>query len=43
MEVITATRPDILSKGGGYTPDGVVDKELVESYGVRVELINFVG
>ena len=42
MEVITTLRPDILVKGGDYTPDGVVGKELVESYGGRVELINFV-
>ncbi len=42
LEVITALRPDILVKGGDYTPEGVVGKELVESYGGRVELINFV-
>ena len=42
LELITALRPDILVKGGDYTPEGVVGKELVESYGGRVELINFV-
>lgn len=42
LEVITALRPDILVKGGDYTPDGVVGRELVESYGGRVELIKFV-
>jgi D-beta-D-heptose 7-phosphate kinase/D-beta-D-heptose 1-phosphate adenosyltransferase len=42
LEVITALRPDILVKGGDYTPEGVVGRELVESYGGRVELINFV-
>ena len=42
MEVITTLRPDILVKGGDYTPEGVVGRELVESYGGRVELINFV-
>jgi D-beta-D-heptose 7-phosphate kinase/D-beta-D-heptose 1-phosphate adenosyltransferase len=42
LKVITALRPDILVKGGDYTPDGVVGRELVESYGGRVELINFV-
>jgi len=42
MEVITTLRPDILVKGGDYTPEGVVGRELVEGYGGRVELINFV-
>ena len=40
--MITALRPDILVKGGDYTPEGVIGRELVESYGGRVELINFV-
>lgn len=42
LELITSLRPDILVKGGDYTPEGVVGRELVESYGGRVELINFV-
>ncbi len=42
LELITALRPDILVKGGDYTPEGVVGKGLVESWGGRVELINFV-
>jgi D-beta-D-heptose 7-phosphate kinase/D-beta-D-heptose 1-phosphate adenosyltransferase len=42
LELITALRPDILVKGGDYTPEGVVGKDLVESYGGRVELITFV-
>ncbi|MDG5467699.1 hypothetical protein P9J64_05105 [Deltaproteobacteria bacterium IMCC39524] len=42
MEVVAAIRPDILVKGGDYTLDSVVDKELVEIYGGRVELIDFV-
>ena len=42
MEVITTLRPDILVKGGDYTPEGVVGKDLVESYGGRVELITLV-
>ncbi len=42
LEVITELKPDILVKGGDYTPEGVVGRELVESYGGRVELINFV-
>lgn len=42
LELITALRPHVLVKGGDYTPDGVVGKDLVESYGGRVELIPFV-
>lgn len=42
LELITALKPQILVKGGDYTPEGVVGKELVESYGGRVELIPFV-
>ncbi len=42
LELITALRPDILAKGGDYTADGVVGKELVESYGGSVELVSFV-
>ena len=40
--MITTLRPDVLVKGGDYTPEGVVGRELVESYGGRVELIDFV-
>lgn len=32
-------QPDILVKGGDYTLDGVVGKEIVESYGGKVEVI----
>lgn len=42
LELIAALKPDILVKGGDYTPEGVVGKELVEAYGGRVELIPFV-
>jgi D-beta-D-heptose 7-phosphate kinase/D-beta-D-heptose 1-phosphate adenosyltransferase len=42
LELISALRPDILVKGGDYDLDGVVGRELVESYGGRVELIQFV-
>jgi D-beta-D-heptose 7-phosphate kinase/D-beta-D-heptose 1-phosphate adenosyltransferase len=42
LELISALRPHILVKGGDYTPEGVVGKEIVESYGGRVELIRFV-
>jgi D-beta-D-heptose 7-phosphate kinase/D-beta-D-heptose 1-phosphate adenosyltransferase len=42
LELITALKPHILVKGGDYTPESVVGKEVVESYGGRVELITFV-
>ena len=42
LELIRTLRPDILVKGADYTPEGVVGKELVESWGGRVELIQFV-
>lgn len=42
LELISVLRPDILVKGGDYSPDDVVGKELVESYGGRVEIVPFV-
>jgi len=42
LELISLLKPDILVKGGDYTPEAVVGRELVESYGGRVELISFV-
>jgi D-beta-D-heptose 7-phosphate kinase/D-beta-D-heptose 1-phosphate adenosyltransferase len=42
LQIITALRPDVLVKGGDYTLDGVVGREVVESYGGRVELVSFV-
>jgi D-beta-D-heptose 7-phosphate kinase/D-beta-D-heptose 1-phosphate adenosyltransferase len=42
LQLIETLRPDILVKGGDYDLDGVVGRELVESYGGRVELIQFV-
>jgi D-beta-D-heptose 7-phosphate kinase/D-beta-D-heptose 1-phosphate adenosyltransferase len=42
LDLIELLRPDILVKGSDYTPDGVVGKELVESWGGRVELIDLV-
>lgn len=42
LELLQQLRPQILVKGGDYQPDQVVGKELVESYGGRVELIQFV-
>jgi len=42
LELITALKPQILAKGGDYTVDGVVGKDVVEAYGGRVELVSFV-
>jgi len=42
LELVSLLRPHVLVKGGDYTPEGVVGKEIVESYGGRVELIQFV-
>jgi D-beta-D-heptose 7-phosphate kinase/D-beta-D-heptose 1-phosphate adenosyltransferase len=42
LRLIETLRPVVLVKGGDYTPEGVVGKDLVESYGGRVELVEFV-
>jgi D-beta-D-heptose 7-phosphate kinase / D-beta-D-heptose 1-phosphate adenosyltransferase len=42
LRLLEALRPHVLVKGGDYTPDKVVGKDLVESYGGRVELVTFV-
>lgn len=42
FELISVLRPDILVKGGDYTPDTVVGRDLVEGWGGRVEIIRFV-
>lgn len=42
LELIRAVRPHVLVKGGDYQPDQVIGKDVVESYGGRVELITFV-
>jgi D-beta-D-heptose 7-phosphate kinase/D-beta-D-heptose 1-phosphate adenosyltransferase len=41
FELIRAVAPDILVKGGDYTPEGVVGRDLVEARGGRVEIIPF--
>jgi D-beta-D-heptose 7-phosphate kinase/D-beta-D-heptose 1-phosphate adenosyltransferase len=41
LELITALRPDILAKGGDYTPETVVGREVVEAGGGRVVLVPF--
>jgi len=42
LPILKRIRPDILVKGGDYTKDQVVGRELVEDYGGRVELISYV-
>jgi len=42
LQLITALKPHILAKGGDYSLEGVVGRDVVESYGGRVELVSFV-
>lgn len=42
LSLIEAVKPMVLVKGGDYTPEGVVGKDVVESYGGRIELVTFV-
>ncbi|MDA8138403.1 MAG: bifunctional D-glycero-beta-D-manno-heptose-7-phosphate kinase/D-glycero-beta-D-manno-heptose 1-phosphate adenylyltransferase HldE [Desulfobacteraceae bacterium] len=42
LQLIEAIRPDILVKGSDYTPDQVVGKAVVESYGGCVKLVDLV-
>ncbi len=42
LSLIEAVLPDVLVKGGDYTLEGVVGREVVEASGGRVELIPFV-
>ena len=39
IEVILATRPDVIVKGGDYTPDTVVGAREVESWGGQVKIV----
>jgi D-beta-D-heptose 7-phosphate kinase/D-beta-D-heptose 1-phosphate adenosyltransferase len=41
LELIRALQPDVLVKGGDYTPETVVGRELVEARGGRLVLIPF--
>jgi D-beta-D-heptose 7-phosphate kinase/D-beta-D-heptose 1-phosphate adenosyltransferase len=42
LHLIATLQPSILVKGGDYTLDGVVGREIVEAAGGRVELVQFV-
>jgi D-beta-D-heptose 7-phosphate kinase/D-beta-D-heptose 1-phosphate adenosyltransferase len=39
LDLVRAIRPDVLVKGGDYTPDTVVGREEVESRGGRVVIV----
>ncbi len=41
LELIRALQPDVLVKGGDYTPETVVGREIVEGRGGRLALIPF--
>ncbi len=41
IELIAAARPDVLIKGGDYSLDGVVGRDLVEGWGGEVRLAPF--
>lgn len=41
LALITALQPDILAKGGDYTPETVVGREVVEARGGRVAILPF--
>jgi len=39
LRLIQAVRPDVLVKGGDYTLDQIVGRDIVERYGGRVEVV----
>ena len=41
LELIQALQPDLLAKGGDYSPEGVVGREVVEARGGRLVLVPF--
>ncbi len=41
LETIKVIRPHVLVKGGDWTPETVIGKELVESYGGKVVIIPY--
>jgi D-beta-D-heptose 7-phosphate kinase/D-beta-D-heptose 1-phosphate adenosyltransferase len=42
LRLIETLKPAVLVKGGDYTPEGVVGKDVVEAGGGRLELVEFV-
>jgi len=43
VKVISLIKPDILVKGGNFTPDEVVGRDIVESYGGEIRIIQLPG
>ncbi|SEA65105.1 D-alpha,beta-D-heptose 7-phosphate 1-kinase [Desulfuromusa kysingii] len=41
LELIRLVKPDVLAKGGDYSPEQVVGREYVESYGGTLVLVEF--
>ena len=41
LELITMIRPHIIVKGGDYKPEQMIGRELVESYGGEVVILQF--
>jgi D-beta-D-heptose 7-phosphate kinase/D-beta-D-heptose 1-phosphate adenosyltransferase len=39
LRLIQVVRPDVLVKGGDYSPDQVVGRDVVERHGGRVEIV----
>ncbi|HVD59330.1 MAG TPA: D-glycero-beta-D-manno-heptose 1-phosphate adenylyltransferase [Gemmatimonadaceae bacterium] len=39
LEIVKALRPDVIVKGGDYTPDSIVGAKEVESWGGRVVVV----
>jgi len=42
-EIIAEIKPDIYVKGGDYTPETLPEAGIVQSYGGKVELVDFVA
>jgi D-beta-D-heptose 7-phosphate kinase/D-beta-D-heptose 1-phosphate adenosyltransferase len=40
LETIKKLKPDILVKGGDWTPDNIVGRNIVESYGGKVKVVD---
>ena len=43
IEIIKQLQPDIYAKGGDYTIDGVVGREVVEGYGGKVVTLSLIS
>lgn len=43
LQIIRQVRPEVLVKGGDWSPDQIVGREFVESYGGSVETIPFLS